>query len=667
MKCFPCCAAARPEARGQYLVMALGRLPLSRLLFFGLVLLPGLRAACQEQTAADQELIRRFRAGREDMQYGRFDHAVEQFKEVLRFRPDLVEARVDLGLAYHALGDYNLAVSELGQAARQRPDLLPAHLFLGISYLKLGSPEKAIPPLDRSLALDSSNREARRALGTAELSRDDYSKAAAQFRKLAATQADKADAWFTLGQDYLHMAERLITQLTRQFRDSPWSLRLAGDVLAERRLWNDAAFAYRKALLREPAQPGLHSALGRMLLRAGKTEESESEFNVELSRNPGEPAALLGRAEVQLLKGSARPALEPVAQIWQSTPELLVQAAADFPPVDLPPESAHRLAAELEDVPPAPAREFLLSTLFRIAGDAERAREERLSFEKAAQSAVVPDQNRASPSSSACERHKERLCAEFLGSQQRLAFDRLLRLGGALFILGEDEAASDRFAAALGQRKTSAEAIYWLSRSYLRLADACFDQLTASYPDSWRAHELKGEAFHLRQADKDAAVEYRAAERLNPDAPKIHEALGEVLLAEGAVEEAKSELQKALRLEPAAPRSLYLMGRLCMAERQPASGIPYLEAALRYDPTLVEARPVLGKAYLKAGKPVLAVEQLEQSTGIDRYGDLHYLLYQAYREEGKPELAARALARSQELRRRSASDDQAKIRPADEE
>src|SRR6266700_4089248 len=390
--------------------MALGRLPLSRLLFCVLVLLPGLRAACQEHTAPDQELLHDFRTGQQDMQSGRFDHAVEQFKEVLRFRPDLVEARVDLGLAYHAQGEYSLAVSELGQAARQRPDLLPAHLFLGISYLKLGSPEKAIPPLDRSLVLDSSNREARRALAAAELSRGDYSKAAAQFRKLAATQADKADAWFTLGQDYLHMAERLITQL--QFRDSPWSLRLAGDVLGQRQLGNNAALAYRKALLRAPAQPGLHSALGQTLLRAGKTEEAESEFSAELSRNPAEPAALLGRAEVQLLKGAAQPALDLIAAISRSTPELLVQAAADFPQVDLPPESTHRMAAELENVPPAPAREFLLSALFRIAGNAERAREERLSFEEAAKSAVVSDQKKASLSSSACERHEERLCAK---------------------------------------------------------------------------------------------------------------------------------------------------------------------------------------------------------------------------------------------------------------
>ena len=54
------------------------------------------------------------------------------------------------------------------------------------------------------------------------------------------------------------------------------------------------------------------------------------------------------------------------------------------------------MAAELENVPAAPAREFLLSALFRIAGDAERAREEHSSFEEAVKSAVIvfPASNR---------------------------------------------------------------------------------------------------------------------------------------------------------------------------------------------------------------------------------------------------------------------------------
>ena len=118
---------------------------------------------------------------------------------------------------------------------------------------------------------------------------------------------------------------------------------------------------------------------------------------------------------------------------------------------------------------------------------------------------------------------------------------------------------------------------------------------------------------------------------------------------------------------PAAARSLYLLGRLYAEDRKPADAVPYLEAALRYDPTLLEARPVLGKAYLKLGKSDLAAAQLERSVQVDRYGDLHYLLYQAYRDGGKPELAARALARSQALRRKSEIDDQSKLPPLAEE
>jgi tetratricopeptide (TPR) repeat protein len=657
-------ASIKEVCRSQIMVLSRFR---CALLSCSIVLASGFHAQCQQRPPGDnQELIALFRAGQQNMQAGRFEQASEEFRQVLQLQPDLVEARVDLGLAYHALGDYARAVAELGQAARQRADLLPANLFLGISYLKLGSPEKAVPPLHRALAIEPSSREARRALASAELSEGEYGNAATQFRKLAASEADRAEAWFTLGQDYLTMAKQLIAQLSAQFHSSAWSYRLAGDILSERHLWNDAAFTYRKALLVEPAQPGLHSARGQALLRAGKAKEAESEFNAELSRNALEARALIGLAEVRLLEGRAQPATECMKKIWESQPEVLIQIAADFPTVDLRPDLAARMAAALQNGQPGPVQEFLLSALFRISGDADRAHQERLRFENSSK-ALGSHAKADLLSPSACEHGQARLCSEFLSTQKHLPPRSLLRLGQALFLQGEDEAASDRLAAALAQSRNSPEAVYWLSRTYLRLAENCFNQLIASHPDSWRAHELKGEAFHIRQADAEAVGEYRLAEQLNSDDPKIHEALGEILLGQRSPREAQAELQKALQLDPTAARSLYLMGRLCVDGREPAAAIPYLEAALRYDPTLMEAHSVLGKAYLKAGKPELAAAHLERSTRMDRYGDLHYLLYQAYRDQGKAALASQALARSQELRRKSAAEDQAKIRPADEE
>jgi predicted Zn-dependent protease len=642
------------------------RLRLVSLAIVAFCLAASLRATPAPASDDNQKVIEVFRAAQQDMQAGRIESAIQGFKKVLQLEPGLVEARANLGLAYNAAGYYEQAATELSAAAKQRPDLLPASLFLGISYLKLGSPEKAIAPLNHALALDASNQDARSALASAELSEENYGKASEQFRWLFAAQSDKADAWYKLGHNYLQMVKRLTTTLSVRFPDSAWSRRLAGDILVERRAWNEAAFAYGKAIQAQAAQPGLHADLGKALLRAGKTAEAESEFNNELSRDPYESQALLGTAQVQLLEGNAQSALEAVSKVWQTSPEILAQVS-DFPSIAPSTDAARQIAAALEKGSSNPPREFLLSALLRILGDSAASDEARANFEKSAQAPVRSTPERDLLSRSACERHQERACAELLALQKPITSSDLLRLGQALFVLNRHEAASNAFATAVSQNKESAQALYWLDRAYLRLADECFDQLTAAYPDSWRAHELKGESFSIRQADQEAIAEFRVAARMHPADAEIHEMLGEDLLRQKRPAEAKPELETALQLNPSAPRSLYLLGELYVDEREPAKGIPYLESALRYDPSLLEARPVLGRAYLKAGKPELAAPQLEQASRADRYGDLHYLLYEAYRDEGKQQLAAAALARSQELRRKSAADDQAKIRPLDEE
>jgi tetratricopeptide (TPR) repeat protein len=237
-------------------------------------------------------------------------------------------------------------------------------------------------------------------------------------------------------------------------------------------------------------------------------------------------------AELELTKGSVRPAIERVKMVWSLTPEFLLESAQWAASLRLPLDSARQIVAELTSAPPGPAREFLLCVLFRMAGDDDQAAKAELSLESFVKSAASFARKGASLLRAACGNHQERLCAEFLAAQKQPRPFDLLRLGRALYILRQDDAASDAFAAALTRTRTSPEAMYWLGRSYMRLADDCFNRLAASYPDSWRSHELKAEAFHLRQADKDAILEYQAAERLNPNDPKIHEALGEILLDE---------------------------------------------------------------------------------------------------------------------------------------
>jgi tetratricopeptide (TPR) repeat protein len=233
--------------------------------------------------------------------------------------------------------------------------------------------------------------------------------------------------------------------------------------------------------------------------------------------------------------------------------------------------------------------------------------------------------------------------------------------------LGQFESAADAFGAALAEEPQNAEAAYRLTRAYTALSDGCFAQLVMRFPDSWRTHQLRAEAYQLREADKDAIEEYKAAVRLRPDDFELHRALGELYLSKNSFEEARGELERALSLNPGDARGIYLMGRWYAGQAQPHKAIPYLERALQYEPSLLEARAVLGKAYLKTGQAAFAAPELERALVLDRYGDLHYVLYQAYRDLGKKDLAQTALAQSQKLRQKSVADDRAKVKQAEKE
>jgi hypothetical protein len=64
---------------------------------------------------------------------------------------------------------------------------------------------------------------------------------------------------------------------------------------------------------------------------------------------------------------------------------------------------------------------------------------------------------------------------------------------------------------ALGETaKANVEAAYWLTRAYTALSGGCFTQLMTNFPDSWRTHELRAEAYQLQQPDTNAIEEYEA-------------------------------------------------------------------------------------------------------------------------------------------------------------
>jgi tetratricopeptide (TPR) repeat protein len=612
--------------------------------------------------SSEQDIESSFRAGQAALRQGDFVRATEEFKRVLTLDPSLIEAEVNLGLAYQSLLDYDSAARHLAKALQERPNLASLNVIVGMDYLKLGSPEKATPFLRQALKLDPSNRDAHEAMALYHLSQENFRDAAEQFRKVADLDSDKAEAWFKLGHQYLDLAARLAYRGARLYRESAWGHRFLGDILFERNRWEDATQEYRKALGIEPRQSGLHALLGEAYLHAGKLEEAETEFHLELQLDSRNELAWLGLANLQLAKGQVSEALASVGNVWQISPEFL-KLRPELPSIELTAETAQGSISRLLDQPEGPAKHSLLAGLYASTNENALSEREWKSFQN--DSSKWQQASRPTPETHAnpdpCKTHLYSRCLTSLQTARHLTASAQLLLGKTYFTLQQYERAAGALAQVHGDANVNAEASYWLERTYQALGAAAYARLEDSFPESWRTHQLRAQGYALRRDLDDAIKEYRAALGLRPDEAELHESLGEFYLDNHSDGDAEGELEKAVALDPSRTKALYLLGRLCVQDRENEKAVHYLERALRLQPNLNEASGLLGTAHVRMGQFADAIPRLEKAAPLDHYGNVHYQLYLAYKKLGQAELAQKAFARSQDLRRSSLERDQALI------
>ena len=627
------------------------------LFLLGLLLLkPGLATG----QSSEQDIETPFRAGQAALRQGDFLRATEQFKKVLALDPNLVEAKVNLGLAYQSLLNYDAAVRYLAPALLERPNLAGLNTIVGMDYLKLGLPEKAVPYLRRALEVNPSSPDAHEAMAVYHLTQENFQGAVEQYRKVAGLNPDQAEALFTLGHQYLDLAARLAYRGARLYPDSAWGHRFLGDMLSERNRWEDAALEYNKALAIDPRQAGLHTLLGEAYLHTGKLEDAETEFRHELQLDSRYERAWLGLVNLQLAKGQALEALGSVTTVWHNSPEYL-KAHPELLSVELPREVAQACISRLLDQPEGPAKHLLLSALYASVNETDRADGELQSFQndllKWQQTSRVHTQAHAD----FCKLHQYSRCIASLQAAKPLTSSAYLLLGKSYFTLQQYERAAEMLAQVHGDKNANSEASYWLERTYQALGAETYTQLENSFPDSWRTHQLRAEDFALRRDHDDVIKEYEAALRLRPNEAELHEAMGEFYLDNRADDDARSELEKAEALDPSRTKTLYLLGRLYVLDNKNEKAVPVLERALQLQPNLDEANALLGTAYIRMGKFAEAVPSLEKAAPLDHMGNINYQLFQAYRKLGETELAQKALARSKDIRRSSLEHDQAVI------
>jgi tetratricopeptide (TPR) repeat protein len=176
----------------------------------------------------------------------------------------------------------------------------------------------------------------------------------------------------------------------------------------------------------------------------------------------------------------------------------------------------------------------------------------------------------------------------------------------------ESAAAALDKAAALDPKNL--DILYHRGRAHLLVSKQSYAAMFKLSPDSWRVHEVLGQADAEAYRGDDAIGEFRLAILAAPREPGLNEELGDACWVADKFQEADDAYAQEIKNDPNNALALYKLGSLRVTRNDAASGVPLLERALAFDPTITDAHYYLGKGEAALGKIEPAIEHFRLAT-----------------------------------------------------
>lgn len=190
--------------------------------------------------------------------------------------------------------------------------------------------------------------------------------------------------------------------------------------------------------------------------------------------------------------------------------------------------------------------------------------------------------------------------------------------------------------------------LYHRARAHLLISKASYAAMFKLDPDSWRVHEVLGQADAEAFRTDDAISEFRLALRTAPHEPGLNEELGDACWTAGKLQDADDAYSEEIKIDSANALARYKLGSLRVTRDDAAGGVPLLERALVLDPGVSDAHYYLGKGDAALGKDDVAIEHFRLATNPQGTEELRimswYQLATLYRNLHRTQEAGEALA-----------------------
>jgi tetratricopeptide (TPR) repeat protein len=526
---------------------------------------------------AAQWPITQLLASRIELAKGDYTAATSSLQQLVSRAPDLVQARMALGIAHAAQGNLRQAENQLAQVVERAPENIEARKLLARVRLQLESPDTALQALGVGEDVRSSDSQLYALAGAAYMQAGNRDAAIGALEKAAKAspsdarlQLDLAEAYvvarrFQQAMDVLHSVpelagdgrrERLILAAIRadkgvpavraelermlaQKPDEPRLLYLAAAFYASENDIPAARAVLNRVVQKNPADSRALAGLGELELRSGNPQGAEAALKQAVKANPKDAGVHFALARFYLVKGDVTPAresLDAAVATAPTRPELVALAGRLL------------LAAQRYD-----------QALERFRKAAELAPDQPIYWEDTARAQLALNQPTAARESI----DKALKLQPDLGSAERLLVLIELRTGGA------------------------------------KAALARVQDMRRRDPNDVETIVLEGDVQAVGNAYREAAQAYADAERIRPSsllAMKAHQAL-----LSGKLENPQAPLVRWLAKQPDDLPPRLLLAGYYQSSNQLKNAIGEFETLARLQPNSPVVLNNLAWTYQEAG------------------------------------------------------------------
>jgi len=303
------------------------------ILFLLLLWLPGsgIGQSAQQASGDADAFLRR---GIDAQQHGDVKTAIEEYRKALAIRPEMGEARANLGAALAATGQFDAAIEEYRRALANAPDKTAVRMNLALAYYKKGDFAHARPEFAAVHAARPGDLSAAMLLGYSEVKLNQGADAAALLKPMEPGRESNMDFEFVLASAMIASGDETeglprMEKMARATRSADAYV-IAGSSRLHRTEFKEARTDLDAALELDPKIPGLYTLAGQARDALGDTEAAQSAFQEALHADPRDPTASLYLGAIRLKQRdleNAKPLLDLALQLQPDNPQARLQMA----------------------------------------------------------------------------------------------------------------------------------------------------------------------------------------------------------------------------------------------------------------------------------------------------------------------------------------------------